>query len=291
MSHSENIVTIRGRKLPLDELVVPRLRDEAYIGSMQQAMQGASPFPHLAVDGWFNPDLLDLVAEEFEDDVGPAWRTVNSNQHEFTQRTAPGTELGPACELYFSLVYSGWFVRVLSHLSGVEEPVVDPQRYGGGLHETRTGGHFGVHRDFDRHLRTGLNNEMVFITYLNKNWQPEWGGGLELWDGSATRCMACVEPEFGRSVLLKHNEVSYHGHPHPLSAPEGVSRRSIAAYYYSNQHASMDREARRTSLFLFESRSERLKRVARAFTPPAMWDSLAWLARRQATRGSSRRMP
>ena len=62
----------------------------------------------------------------------------------------------------------------------------DPKLFGGGLHESRTGATFAVHRDFNRHRHLGLKNEMVFITYLNKGWDPDWGSGLELWDKKQT---------------------------------------------------------------------------------------------------------
>jgi hypothetical protein len=272
-------VCIRGRRLNLNELVNPRLHEADHLTGLTTRVQAAAPFPHLTVDAWFNPALLELVLEEFESEGAPAFKAV-TGRHESTQRAIPGSNMGPASQLYFGIVNSGWFVRILSQLTGVEDLLVDTQLYGGGLHETRPGGRFGVHRDFDRHLRTGLTNEMVLITYLNKDWKPEWGGALELWDKTATQRVAAVEPEFGRTILMCHGQNSFHGHPHPLQPPEGVKRRSLASYYYSNRYAAIDRKARRTSLFMFETNSDLLRRVGKAVTPPVLWDVIAKLSRR-----------
>ncbi len=59
---------------------------------------------------------------------------------------------------------------------------------------------------------------MVFITYLNKAWQPEWHGALELWDAESKACVKKVEPEFGRSVLMCNGHRNFHGHPTPLNS-------------------------------------------------------------------------
>ena len=40
-------------------------------------------------------------------------------------------------------------------------------------------------------------------------------------------------PVFNRCVVFNTDADSFHGHPDPLSTPEGVLRRSIALYYYT----------------------------------------------------------
>ena len=43
-----------------------------------------------------------------------------------------------------------------------------------------------------------LTNTLVFITYLNRDWRPEYGGALELWDGKRNQKVTEVAPVFGR---------------------------------------------------------------------------------------------
>jgi hypothetical protein len=35
-------------------------------------------------------------------------------------------------------------------------------------------------------------------------------------------------------AIFSTTDKSYHGHPDPLQCPEGMSRKSLALYYYSN---------------------------------------------------------
>lgn len=274
---TDNFISIRGKKLNLKELVDTRLFDKTYLLNLQERIQTAHPFQHFAEDDWFNPVLLDLILEEFEDET-LGWRAV-VDKNQSTRRWISGSSLGPASQLYFNLVNSGWFVQTLSFLTEVDELLVDVHLYGGGLHESKLGGRFGIHRDFDRHIRSGLNNEMVMITYLNKSWQPEWNGALELWDPTATRCVTRIEPEFGRTILMRHGRSSFHGHPLPLTCPEDVMRRSLASYYYSNRFAKIDREARNNSLFLFMSSSDRVRKIGKSVMPPVLWEVISKLVR------------
>jgi hypothetical protein len=49
-------------------------------------------------------------------------------------------------------------------------------------------------------------------------------------------------PILNRCVIFETSEISFHGHPKPLNAPEGINRKSIATYYYT-----VDRPAEQTA--------------------------------------------
>jgi hypothetical protein len=201
---------------------------------------------------------------------GGGWADIKT-EYESTRRSVLGVALGPASQLYFDIIHSGWFIDWLSSLSGVDYLLPDPKLFGGGLHESRTGATFAVHRDFNRHRHLGLKNEMVFITYLNKGWDPAWGSGLELWDKKQDRCVTTVQPEFGRTILLPHGPASYHGHTKPLQAPDGRPRRSVAAYYYTSPLAGKQHGDESASVFMKTHRVDRVKALARMLTPPVVW--------------------
>lgn len=275
-----DFVSIRGVRLPLAELVDRTLLAPARQELLRERLQGAAPFPHLVLDDLFHPRLLELVAEEFDIHPVEGWADVQS-RYESTRRSVPGTPLGPATQMYFDILHSGWFTGWLSALTGRPYLLADPKLFGGGLHESRRGATFAVHRDFDRHRHLGLKNEMVFITYLNKGWAPEWGSALELWDRRQDRCVARVQPEFGRSILLPHGPASYHGHPDTLQVPDDRTRRSVAAYFYSSPLAGKQHGDESASMFLHTHRLDRLKAMARWVTPPVVW----LLARRLTGRG------
>jgi hypothetical protein len=133
------------------------------------------------------------------------------------------------------------------------------------------GGSFAVHRDFDRHPKTGLKNEMVFITYLNHGWQPEWGSALELWDAKDGQCVTTVQPEFGRTLLMPHGPKSFHGHPTPLQAPDDRPRRSVATYFYTGTPMPEQDLDRSISIFIQPRRIDAAKAMLRQWVPPILW--------------------
>ena len=276
-SPARDCVAIRGVTLPLDELVDRRLFEPARQAALREQLLQASPFPHLVIQGLFNPRFLDLVYEEFDLLPASTWADLKSN-YECTRRSVLGARLGAASQLYFDIVNSGWFTEWVSGIIGVPYLLGDPKLWGGGLHESRPGASFGVHRDFVRHRHVGLKNEMVLITYLNKNWQPEWGSALELWDAQQRQCVKQVQPEFGHTLLMPHGPTSYHGHPTPMQTPDGRPRRSVAAYYYTSPHVGKFREDEVSSIFLHISRLDKTKRVAQMVVPPVLWSALRKLA-------------
>ena len=109
----------------------------------------------------------------------------------------------------------------------------DPHLEGGGLHQIVPGGHLGVHVDFNRHPRTGLERRLNVLMYLNRDWKEEYGGALELWRAEPRRREQRILPLWGRLVVFSTTDRSYHGHPEPLACPEGMTRKSVALYYYS----------------------------------------------------------
>lgn len=272
-------ITIRGVRLPLAELVDRRCFAPAQRQALRAQLQAGRPFPHLVLQGLFNPRLLELVTEEFDALPGAEWADVVS-RYESTRRSMLGAHLGPASQLYFDIVNSGWFTEWLSSITAVPYLLPDPRLFGGGLHESRPGATFAVHRDFNLHRHLGLKNEMVFITYLNKGWQPEWGASLELWDAACKQCVTRVLPEFGHTLLMPHSAVSYHGHPGPMQTPDGRPRRSIAAYYYTSPDAGKTREDQVSSVFLHLRRFDKLKRVAQMVAPPILWSAARRMVKR-----------
>ena len=134
---------------------------------------------------------------------------------------------------------------LLQELTGIEEAIIpDPHFEGGGLHQITPGGYLKVHVDFNRHSRLNLDRRINLLIYLNKDWQEEYGGNLELWDRNVSTCHRKILPIFNRCVIFNTNDFSYHGHPDPLTCPEGRTRKSLALYYYSNGRPASDLSGR-----------------------------------------------
>src|SRR5262249_42969076 len=98
--------------------------------------------------------------------------------------------------------------------------------------------------------RLQIYRRLNLIVYLNKGWQEEWGGHLELWAPKAEKAAERIAPLFNRAVIFDTSNFSYHGHPHPLACPESESRKSVALYYYSVDYPYEDDKTPHTTLFV-----------------------------------------
>jgi hypothetical protein len=261
----------------LNEAIV----SSATVEALRRDFEVAEPFPHLVIDNLFDPKLLDRVLLDYDRVRGEDWiKYDNANELKFGTR--PNVRLGPGSQAYFDTIHRAKFTQFLSGITGIEALVTDPMLRGGGLHEIPVSGKFAVHTDFTRHVDTKLDNRLVFITYLNHGWMDEWGGALELWTQSA--CVRKVIPVFGRSILFAQTTDSFHGHPDPVNTPDGRTRRSVAAYFYTNGRPDptpMERIGTRYLNAGRENASLRNKIVkgAKYVLPPVLVDGLK-LARR-----------
>lgn len=199
---------------------------------LQEKYLSAEPFPHIAIDDFVPASILDLCLEQFPTSRDPESRSFDRDQERYKTSFNPDY-LPPQARSFFYSLNSRPFIQFLENLSGIKGLIPDPFFLGGGFHETRTGGHLDVHVDFNLHKPMHLERRLNLLIYLNKNWRPEHGGGLELWDEKMERCVESIIPEFGRCAVFSTSSKSYHGHPAPVNHPEGAPRRSIALYYYT----------------------------------------------------------
>ena len=94
------------------------------------------------------------------------------------------------------------------------------------------GGVFDVHADRNVDHNTGLTRRFAMITYLNRGWEPEYGGQLELWATDASKCEAVVQPTFNTTIVFEVGDQNYHG-VRPVQPPKGLSRKSFAVYFHT----------------------------------------------------------
>ena len=195
------------------------------------AYRQAEPFPHIMFETFLDSAVLGRVIEEFPSNKDKAF--FDRDQERFKYQFRPQEVASGVVRNLFAELNSEAFIAFLEELTGIDGLIADPHFEGGGLHETKRGGHLGVHADFNVHGRLNLERRLNLLIYLNDDWDEEFGGNLELWNTGMTECAVKVEPRFGRAVIFSTNLDSFHGHPDPLNCPADRSRRSIATYYYT----------------------------------------------------------
>jgi len=269
--HDETMQTLTD--LTLDSFL-PLSRMNEIAEKAHSAYANAKPFPHIVFDSFFDENIVDLVLAEFPKPGAIRWQNFH-NAHEIKLASAAEASFGPATRLLMYHLNSMTFLEFLSRVTGINNLIPDPGFEGGGLHQIVRGGKLGVHADFNKHRGYGLDRRLNMLLYLNKDWKEEYGGHLQLWDRDMKRCEAKVLPLFNRIMVFGTTDYTYHGHPDPLQCPEGMTRKSIALYYFSNGRPAEEVAGEHSTLFRARDEKDfkptfkqRLGNIAADLTPP-----------------------
>lgn len=200
---------------------------------LAERYQQAHPYPHIHLSDFLDSDAARSAASEFPDSSSDAWiqyKHFNENKAGLVKRELFPEALGRIVDELNAPEFLDW----LSKLTGIPDLVADPTLEGGGLHQSARGGFLNLHTDFTmHHHKKDWKRRINLIVYLNPEWELEWGGAIELWDGQMRTCCASVPPLLNHALIFSTTDHSYHGFPEKLRCPDGVSRKSIALYYYT----------------------------------------------------------
>ena len=193
----------------------------------------ADPYPHICFQDLWKEDFLKSISNEF--------RTFNNwEEHSmsagFEKRSCKSFyKLPEKTSRLIDFCNSFVFLRFLEYLTGISGLIPDPYLLGGGMHSTLNNGFLKLHTDFNWHRELKLYRRLNLLIFLNKNWQNDWEGHLLLVkkNEKVLEIRKKITPEINTSIIFNTDHKSIHGHPLPMRLPEGISRDSIALYYYS----------------------------------------------------------
>jgi hypothetical protein len=130
----------------------------------------------------------------------------------------------------------------MSQVTGIRNLLCDPDFFGGGTHENKHGQTLDTHIDYNYARDKRWHRRLNVLFYLNKRWQPEWGGRIELskdpWVPPQEDPMHKVmDVGFNRAVIFATSEHSWHGFKQvelpPAEQAAGTSRKLISLYLYT----------------------------------------------------------
>jgi 2-oxoglutarate-Fe(II)-dependent oxygenase superfamily protein len=199
------------------------------------------PFPHIIIEDFLPTNHAERLADFFPSMDNPGWqyiRHVNEQKYTLSDRKY----ISPILHWILDWFNSKEFKDRLTRITGIPNLISSPLP-GGGLYMTKRGGFLNIHADATAHpYHKNWRRRLNLLIYLNKVWDPAWGGALELWDADMARCVKKVDPIHNRAVIFECGPTSYHGHPHPLMCPEDTARRLIALYYFTEEKQVAYRE-------------------------------------------------
>ena len=186
------------------------------------------PFRHTIIDDFAPASLVRAADVEWPQENWDHWhkyRDLNSVK----LATRDCHRFPPACAELLRLVSS------LDVEPAAGYPVFPDFLYhAGGLHCMPRGGHLQIHIDALSHPCNDWSRRLNAILFVNQEWENEWGGELVFRKSRSDKeTQISIEPKFNRLVLFEVTPKSWHGVPEAIECPEGVFRKSLAAYWWS----------------------------------------------------------
>jgi hypothetical protein len=196
------------------------------------AFRSAEPFAHVVIDNFLRPEAALALLAAFPPVDHRAWKHhLHLHSHKFACNRIE--LMPPVFQAVLEELNSKALLSWLEQLTGIPDLTADDELEGGGLHQIVPGGFLKVHADFNYHPTTGYHRRLNLLLYLNREWDEAWDGNLELWTRDVGRCARSIAPILNRCVIFATTDFAYHGHPRPLTAPPGQTRKSLALYYYT----------------------------------------------------------
>ncbi len=219
-----------GNALRIDDYLNP-LDEEA----LRASFQSAEPFRHVIIPSLLEPAFLREVCAaypgyaEAKQLAGAEFRRVNENLK--LQITDQSRFPEPVRMLHWILASDEFRAR-LSRITGIENILADPALRGAGMHVMGASGRLDVHVDFNLLDRGALHRRLNILVYLCEDWDPAWGGAVDLWDRDVKLRAGALAPDAGSCLIFNTGEHSWHGVTQ-ISCPKDRTRNSFAAYYYT----------------------------------------------------------
>lgn len=247
----------------LTSIINPRIFDAQTFAELKRQYQTAEPYKHLVIDDFLNPDFANLLCDRF-----PPLSQMKTHYKGLNENKAEDANFQAYDEAFRQLkaeYRSAEFIKFLEDLTDIKGLTMPDDALGCGTHQGENGSYLDIHVDFNIHPSLDLHRRLNALLFLNRDWKEEYGGKLEMWDAQMTRCVKAHLPLLNRLVIFETNEISYHGYG-KISVPDGVTRKSIYAYFYTKASETAKGLAYHDTIFRArpnESVSKKIKTAAK----------------------------
>jgi Rps23 Pro-64 3,4-dihydroxylase Tpa1-like proline 4-hydroxylase len=211
-------------------IINPKYLDPAFAEELKNLYENGTPCKHLVMEDFFTEEIATALYENFPsiDDLNVKRKSLNEDKSEDYHFERWHPAFSQVREAVASKDWSDQLFRI----TGIEGLHTTTDALGSGVHQGKNGSYVDVHIDINMNPKLGLWRRINLLVYLNKNWKPEYGGGLELWNKEMTEMVTKVEPNFNTGVIFYTDDNSPHGY-RKINIPEGESRKSFYTYFYT----------------------------------------------------------
>ena len=208
--------------------------------NLQDIEYNNNPFDYWIINNFLDVDTARQASKEFIDYDNPTEEIIHYSGWIAEKKACNRWDrFPPLTYRIFSNLLSVDFVDHLSKITSISPLYPDIGLHGGGWHMHSKSGKLAVHLDYSIHPKLNLQRKLNLIVYLEEDYDPSWGGSLQLWshDKDNKRPLNKVkeiEPIFNKAIIFDTTQKSWHGFPEPIHPPEGKMRKSFAVYYMTD---------------------------------------------------------
>ena len=199
-----------------------------------------NPFPHIVIDNFLNDNIIkkfmkfskSLKLEDCDNNRLPPnkktqYKYAYDNFNNYPEKI----------KKLFIFLNSNEFINEIEKLTGINGFISgNTSLKGAGFHKITNNGFLNLHTDFNNYndkKKGSLDRRINLLLYLNPEWKEEYKGHLWLCNKNNKKVEKKILPILNRCVIFSTTNKSIHGHPEKLNVPDGITRDSIALYYYT----------------------------------------------------------
>lgn len=129
-------------------------------------------------------------------------------------------------------------VSTIAEITGIKELFPDEYLYAGGISMMDNGCFLNPHLDNSHDKDRKNYRQLNLLYYVTPEWQPEYGGNLELWDNGLKQAFRTIDYKFNRlAVMITHNK-SWHS----VSKINYQGQRCCVSNYYFSPTPLTDKD-------------------------------------------------
>lgn len=190
----------------------------------------SGPVRHLIID--------DLLPEDWALNIATAFPSLNRlrRYESLKERKGVGVDMDAYPSVLKNITFAFQDSRVIdmvSRITGISPLNPDGNLYSSGLSSMAEGDFLNPHIDNSGNPLLNQYRRINALYYVSPEWNPAWGGNLELWDARRANPFP-VESRFNRLVLMNTNRTSFHS----VKTIHGCGprvRNCVSNYYFSPQ--------------------------------------------------------
>ena len=210
-------------------------------GDLRAQFQAATPTRHCILDDVLPDDAARLIGSRFPD---PGTLMQRSSIRE---RKRVGVDVGSYDPIVGDILFAFQDPAVCEEvraITGHADYAPDPSLYAAGISVMADGDYLSPHIDNSHDGDGRVYRSLNLLYYVSPDWDPAWGGNLELWDRKV-RTPTVAECRFNRLVLMETNPTSWHS----VSTVHGPHARYCVSNYYFSVQSPVGHDYRHVTTF------------------------------------------